>query len=169
MTPTAAVDSAPGYGGALVVALITASAWYLLPGHDPASWLVGAPCVALCAWLSRRMAAARRLRLSAPGALRLFPYFLRSSLLGGWDVARRVLGPGVRVNPGYVDFRLGIPPGPGRTFFVQFIGLLPGTLGAWQDGDTLKVHVLELDLDHERELRTVEQRVAALFAVDAGA
>jgi multisubunit Na+/H+ antiporter MnhE subunit len=152
----------------VVVALLAASTWYILLGQDPASWIIGVPCVALCAWLSRSVLPARRMRLSIVGALQLLQYFLRCSLVGGWDVASRVLGSRVRINPGYVDFRLSIPPGPGRTFFVQFIGLLPGTLGAWQAGDTLKVHVLEIDMDHQQGLRTAEQRVAALFAEDVG-
>ncbi len=168
MTGTTADPAPPGPRGVFLVALVTALAWFILLGDDPASWIIGVPAVALSAWLSRSMPAMQGPRVSMAGALRLAPYFVRSSLVGGWDVARRVVGPRLAVNPGYVDFRLTLPQGASRTFFVQFIGLLPGTLAAWEEGDNLKVHVLELDLDHERELRLAEERVAALFGAGPG-
>jgi multicomponent Na+:H+ antiporter subunit E len=153
----------PGY---IAAAAIAAVAWLILLGGEPESWVVGLPCVVLCAWFSRSVLPARRLGGSPLGWLRLAPYFLWNSMAGGWDVARRVMLPQLAVNPGYVDFRLGIPAGPARSFFVQFIGLLPGTLGAWLEHDCLRVHVLNLDADHERALRTAEARVAAAFAVE---
>ncbi len=149
----------------LMVAGIAALAWFILLGENPAAWIVGAPCIALAAWLSLGRRAPQRMRVSLWGWARLFPYFLRWSLVGGWDVARRVLAPQLAVSPGYMKFRLNIPPGPARTFFVQFIGLLPGTLGAWLDGDDLVVHVLHLDADHETALRAAQERVGAAFAI----
>ena len=72
--------------------------------------------------------------------MRLLPYFLWSSVAGGWDVARRVLAPTLGVNPGFIVFELSIPPGRTRNFFIQFIGLLPGTLGVWVEENHLRVH-----------------------------
>jgi multicomponent Na+:H+ antiporter subunit E len=149
----------------LTVTAAAALAWFLLLGDDLASWIVGAPCVLLCAWYSASVLPARRVRGSLVGWLRLLPYFLWSSLDGGWDVARRVLTPTVAVKPGFFDYTLHIPAGPARNFFVQLIGLLPGTLGARLEGDNLKVHVLNLDADNERSLRSAEERVAAAFAI----
>lgn len=152
----------PGY---ILVAAVAALAWLVLFADDPDSWIVGLPCIVLCALFSRSLAPAQRMHVSPVGLLRLAPYFLWYSLTGGWDVARRVLTPRLAINPGYTDFDLAISSGPARTFFVQFIGLLPGTLGAWLEGDTLRVHVLNLDADHEATLRAAEVRVAAAFAV----
>ena len=148
----------------LSVMAITTLGWFVLLGDDPASWIVGGPCVVLCAWYSASLRPVARVRTSLSGWLRLLPYFLWSSIEGGWDVARRVLTPALAVSPGFIDYPLRLAPGPARNFFVQFIGLLPGTLGAWLDNDSLRVHVLNLDADHGRSLRDAEQRVAAAFA-----
>lgn len=164
MTQTSLQGSKSGARACLTVTAIAALSWFVLLGDDPASWIVGGPCVMLCAWYSFRVRPARRVHGSLSGWLRLLPYFLWSSVAGGWDVARRVLTPTLAVNPGFVDYTLRIAPGPARNFFIQFIGLLPGTLGAWLEGDSLRVHVLNRDADHERSLRGAEQRVAAAFA-----
>lgn len=153
-----------GARASFTVTAIAALAWFILLGDDPASWIIGVPCVLLCAWFSHNVRPAHRVGMSPTGWLQLLPYFLWSSAAGGWDVARRVLMPRLAVNPGFLDYSLQVPPGPARTFFVQFIGLLPGTLGAWLEGDTLRVHVLNLEADHEQALRGAEQRVAAAFA-----
>ncbi len=165
MTQASAEYSSPGTVGMLLPALLAALAWALLLGDDPASWVIGLPCVALCAWFARLMPATRLRRLSPPGLLRLLPYFLASSISGGWDVARRVLSPQMAVEPGFITFRLSLPAGPARTFLIQLIGLLPGTLGAWLEGDCLTVHVLHQDATHEDALRAAEERVAAAFAL----
>lgn len=156
---------APGLRACLSTSAIAALAWWVLLGDEPMSWIVGAPCVLICAWLANGMRPAQRLRVSLSGWLRLVPYFLWCSFAGGWDVARRVLAPSLAVNPGFVEFTLKVPAGPARTFYIQFIGLLPGTLGAWLEDDRLKVHVLNLDADQGRALRAAEERVAAAFAV----
>lgn len=147
------------------VAAVAALAWYVLLGGDPASWVVGVPCVLLCAWFSRTARPGPRAGVAPIGWLRLAPYFLWNSIKGGWDVARRVLSPSLAIDPGLIDYRLGLPQGAARTFFIQFIGLLPGTLGVWREGDCLTVHVLNIDADHERALRDAEERVAAAFAL----
>lgn len=164
MNRTTMETRTPWLRPAMTVAAIAALAWYALLGDDPASWIVGVPCVLLCAWFSRSIRLAPRLRLSLIGWSRLVPYFLWSSIAGGWDVARRVLSPSLAVNPGLIDYTLRVPPGSARIFFIQFIGLLPGTLGVCLEGDRLRVHVLNLDADYQQALRVAEDRVAAAFA-----
>lgn len=153
---------------ALIAAVIAALFWLVLVGTEPTSWIIGLPCVLACAAFGLTAPLPGQLRLSLTGWLRLIPFFLWHSLVGGWDVARRVLSPSLPVRPGYTDFDMKIAPGAARTFFVQFIGLLPGTLAASLEGDVLRVHILNPEADHERSLRRAERRVAAAFAVDAG-
>ena len=54
-------------------------------------------------------------------------YFLRESLRGGWDVARRALSPALPMSPALVRFLLRLPPGSARWLFCNTISLLPGT------------------------------------------
>jgi len=150
---------------ALSAAATFAAAWFVLLGDDPASWIIGVPCILACAWLNGFMARAQGPRLSISGWLRLIPYFVRQSIGGGWDVARRSLAPSLPVRPGFLMFDLQLPPGAARSFFVQLIGLLPGTLSVALQGDRLVVHSLTLDTAPEASLRAAEQRVAQAFAL----
>ena len=125
-------------GRALAFSLWTAvlaSLWVILAGADPASWVIGIPAVAAALWAKSRLSDARIQGLSALGLIRFVPYFLWESVKGGTDVALRVLGPRVRVDPGYVDYPLRLRRPSARVLFLDVVNLLPGTLTADVQGD----------------------------------
>ena len=70
--------------------------WLGLNGLDVNSWVVGVPAVLAAAWISVRLLPAISWRWSLRGALVFAAYFIRESVRGGWDVARRVLSPALR-------------------------------------------------------------------------
>lgn len=142
---------------------VLASLWVILAGADPASWVIGIPAVATALWAKSRLSDARVQGLSALGVIRFVPYFLRESVKGGVDVALRVLGPQVRVNPGYLDYPLRLRRPSARVLFLDVVNLLPGTLSADVQGDRAKIHTLDLGGDPTRPLMELEERVAALF------
>lgn len=144
-------------------ALILAVLWVILAGADPGSWIVGVPTVAFALWARSRLSAAGLRGLSPLGTLRFLPYFLWESLKGGFDVALRVLGPRVRVSPGYLAYRLGLTRPSARVLFMNVVNLLPGTLTADIQGDRALIHVLDCGSDPLKSLRALEERVAALF------
>jgi multicomponent Na+:H+ antiporter subunit E len=151
---------------ALAVSLWTtvlASLWVILAGADPASWVIGIPAVAAALWAKSRLSDARIQGLSAPGLIRFVPYFLWESVKGGTDVALRVLGPRVRVDPGYVDYPLRLHRPSARLLFLNTVNLLPGTLTADVQGDRATIHTLDRGGDLVRSLMALEERVAALF------
>ena len=88
MNQTTSETGTPWLRSAATVAAIAALAWYVLLGDDPASWVVGVPCVLLCAWFSRSIRLAPRLQVSLSGWLRLLPYFLWKARLikVGYDI-----------------------------------------------------------------------------------
>jgi multicomponent Na+:H+ antiporter subunit E len=90
-------------------------------------------------------------------------FFLRGSLLGGLDVARRALHPRLPVSPRLVDFRLELGPGPARTLMISLVSLLPGSLSADLDAERgiLRVHLLAADAD--AGLAELQSRIAQLF------
>jgi multicomponent Na+:H+ antiporter subunit E len=148
----------------VVAGLLLAGVWVVLAGPgDPSSWLIGAPAVIAAAWSRQRLSAADRPRLSVPGALRFLPYFVVESFKGGIDVALRVIGPRVRVDPGLVDYRLSLTRPTARVFFADLVSLLPGTLSADLRGNLVSIHALDRGIDPVPELRRLERRVAALF------
>jgi multicomponent Na+:H+ antiporter subunit E len=61
------------------------------------------------------------------------------------DVARRALDPALPLNPGFVRYPVGLPPGPARNTFTTMMSLLPGTvpIGPDQSG-ALVVHCLDI-------------------------
>ena len=139
-------DRVPGQSGwwaALAVALSAVAfgaLWLTLAGPtDPASWIIGVPAVVAAVWARHRLAPAPGRGLSLLGVLRFLPVFFIESFKGGLDVARRVLGPRLRVEPGLLTYRLSLGSCAARVLFVDLVSLLPGTLSADLEGDTLLV------------------------------
>jgi len=91
------------------------------------------------------------------------PFFVWESLRGGVDVALRVVGPSLRVRPGFVAHRLRLPEGPARVSFANCVSLLPGSLAADLEGDELIVHLLDVGTD--AGLARLEAAVARVYGV----
>lgn len=125
----------------------------------------GAIAAALAATANRRIAVPRAARFRLVGFLRFIPYFLRISLLGGVDVARRAFLPSMPIEPGFLKFPLRLdPPGPGAAFFAAVISLIPGTLCVEHEGgQSVLVHVIDLQAPVNEELQRLEEKVAAIF------
>lgn len=150
---------------AVRLALLAGLWWALAPG-EPASWIVGGPAVVLAAWAAAGLAAPEAGRLSPAGVLQFVPYFVGTSLQGGFDVAWRALHPRLPIDPAFVRHPLRLPEGSARTFLVNVVSLLPGTLSAEVDDSTLVVHALSRPGESARDVATLETRVAALFGLD---
>ncbi len=148
----------------LMGGLVLSAVWSIFAGaRDPASWIIGIPTIVAAAWCYASLAQDRRHRLSLLALARFLPVFLWESFKGGLDVARRVLGPRLRVAPGFVDYRLELTLPSARVFFVDLVSLLPGTLSADLQGERLRVHALDRGLDQTEDLRRLERLVAAIF------
>lgn len=103
-------------------------------------------------------------RLSARGLLRFIPYFIRISLAGAFDVARRAFRGHRALDPELVHHRLRIPEGrPAYVFFADITSLIPGTLCAGVDGQELTIHAIDRGQNPAELLDELEERVAALF------
>ncbi len=137
--------------------------WLGLCGPSLESWYVGVPAVLAAAWTASRFPASLPLGLRWSGLVPFASFFLRESVVGGWDVARRVLAPEMRIAPGHVAYRTSLPPGPARHLMLSSISLLPGTLSAGIEGDCIDVHAIDVNDDPSAGLRRLEQRVAGLF------
>jgi multicomponent Na+:H+ antiporter subunit E len=162
--------------GAILWRLVLfASAWLVIAGTDPSSWIIGAPAVLAAIWASLRL---RQKDGAAPrvlAALVFAPFFLWQSLKGGLDVAWRVMRPRMHIAPGVHSYRLRLTSASARVVLLDTLSLLPGTLSADLRGDLLTVHALDaadgaaLDADIAR----LERRVGTLFGerlapLDAG-
>jgi len=105
---------------------------------------VGLLAAAAATWVSLRLLPPGPGRVR-PGALaRLTGRFLWQSVVAGIYVARLALAPRLTLRPGWLNYRVQIPPGPGRASFGALTSLVPGTLpvGAGP-GDSLVYHCLD--------------------------
>lgn len=148
---------------------VLALLWWVVAGGTAASWIVGIPAIVAAALLARPAPDAGW-RLSLPGALRFTTFFLRESLRGGVDVARRVSAPRPRIAPGLLHYHWRLPSGsPARALFALCAGLLPGTLVANVSEQALLIHALDMGAPVGDDLAALEQRVAGLFSLELSA
>lgn len=138
--------------------------WALLTEARTDSWLVGAPVVGAAVVAALLLSPTIGWRWSVAGLLRFAPHFVRSSLLGGIDVAWRSLHPRLPIDPQLIAYDLRLPAGAARVFFMNVVNLLPGTLSADVRGDELLVHVIDGRQPMRQQLAKLEQVVAGLFA-----
>lgn len=151
--------------GILLRMTLFASLWWIIVQGRADAWLIGLPAVALATIASVNLSGHRLPRVSLVGLLGFVALFLRESVSGGVDVARRTLRPKLRIQPGFRRYRLRLDDPPGRVLLVNCISLLPGTLAADLDGDQVELHMLDSRVDPEPELLRLEQAIAGLFGL----
>jgi multicomponent Na+:H+ antiporter subunit E len=149
--------------GFLIRMMIFAGLWWVIADGQTESWLIGLPAVVLAALVSVSLSGHALPRLSVSGLLRFIGLFLRESISGGIDVARRTLTPALRIQPGFSRYRLRLDDQHGRVLFINCISLLPGTLAADLNGDYVELHVLDMRQDPAPQLRRIEQSIANML------
>lgn len=139
--------SAPGTGHtrtAVTRAALYIGLWFvLLPSAKPADVALGLAVAAAAAWVSLRLLPPGSGRLRLGAMLMLLPHFLWESVRAGLDIARRALGPRVRVDPGFVSYSTQFPPGFSRDTFSTVSSLVPGTVPSGAEDGALVVHCLD--------------------------
>lgn len=157
----AAIDPVSRSGFVLLGAL--GGLWWLLSNGETSSWLVGIPVVSAAAWASHRLGPVRFGGMSWSGLARYVAFFAWESVLGGIDVARRVITPRMRISPGFASYQIRLRQESARLLFANSVSLMPGTLAADLRGDFLEIHALDIDSDFSHELRRVEAAVGRVF------
>ncbi|MEJ2620136.1 MAG: Na+/H+ antiporter subunit E [Candidatus Thiodiazotropha sp.] len=147
----------------LSMLLLFALLWFLLSGDAWASWLVGLPAVALASWSALWLRSSTQRQVNLLGLLKFLPYFVWESVLGGIDVASRVVRPKMRIAPGFIEYRSRLTHVSARRLFVNSLSLLPGTLAADLDGACVRIHALDLRMDLNQQMEQLERRIAAVY------
>lgn len=137
--------------------------WWILVDGALASWWIGLPAVVLAVITS--IALFPPVHLVWYEVPRFAAFFLKHSLLGGVDVARRAFHPGVPIDPDLIEYPQRLTPGLSRVFMLNTVNLLPGTLSAVLDCGVLKVHAPDRRKAFEVELQAVEHSVAWMFGI----
>jgi multicomponent Na+:H+ antiporter subunit E len=151
--------------GSIVTRLVLfGGLWWALTEGDRYNWWFGLVMVVLATMASTAMQPPGRWRPLA--LLRFVPFFLRQSVLGGVDVARRAFSREMPHDPGFVEFPIRLPDGPARVLLANTMSLLPGTVSVELRDGSLRLHALDRSMPIERTLRTGEEHIAAVFGVD---
>lgn len=147
---------------ALATGLFAFGLWLLLAGADGLGYALAASLVTglLAAWLAP--AGLPAIRLS--GLMAFLGFFLSRSVLGGIDVSRRALQPGLPLDPGWLDYPCRLQTAPARNLFLLSMSLMPGTLAADVDKGMVRVHLLDPAM--RDDLPRLERRIARLFRAE---
>lgn len=150
---------------ALFRAAILCAGWWILSEGDPAGIGFGIVVVAIALAASLALSPPPRLAWKPLGLLRFAHFFVKGSLHGGFDVARRALAPRLALAPEVIRFRSRLPVGPALDLFTSTLSLMPGTLAVDREGSLLEVHTLFAAGAHARELQLLEECVGAATGV----
>lgn len=143
--------------------LLFAGLWWIIVQGRAEAWLIGVPAVVLATMASIHLSGHGLPRVSLTNLPGFVALFLRQSISGGFDVARRTLRPNLLIQPGFRHYRLHLDHPQGRVLLVNCISLLPGTLSADLEGDQVELHLLDNRIDPEPDLLRLELAVARLF------
>ncbi len=151
--------------GILSKTAILALLWWIISQGELGGWLLGLPAVALAAVAGLHFGNTSLSRVSLAGLPGFVVLFLRESIRGGFDVARRTLSPRLRVQPGFRDYLTRLNEPLARVLLVNCISLLPGTLTVQLKGNRVELHLLDAAEDPDPGLHRLEQAIARLFGL----
>lgn len=69
----------------------------------------------------------------------------------------------MRIDPGFTEIFTRLQRQDARVLMVNCMNLLPGTLAADLDGDRLHLHLLDVAMDVEQDLRRLERAIVRVF------
>ena len=119
--------------------------WFVLEGPKLAGLPVGMFAAGLATWTSLHLLPPGRRRPRFAILALLAVRFVWQSVVAGVDVARRALDPRLPLRPGFVEYRIHLPPSLARSAFLTLSSLLPGTLPAGSDEDgVVLIHCLDV-------------------------
>jgi multicomponent Na+:H+ antiporter subunit E len=138
-------------------------AWLTLVAGNHEGLLAGVLVVPLALALSLRFLPPRN-PLDLWRMILLLPRFLKGSILGGVDVARRALAPSMPINPGWMTQSTSLP-GAARVVLGAELSLMPGTLSAGTHEEHLLVHVLDSNVGIGRIIDIEEAALASIMGL----
>ena len=152
------------YTASLVIVLGTV--WLGLSGHfEPLLLVLGLlSCLGVVA-LGRRMrlidSEGAPIQLSLRGLL-YTPWILWEVVKANVDVARRILTPGLPIDPRVIRVKAGQSSDLARVVYANSITLTPGTVSLRLEGDEIEVHALTAEAAAGLEDGRMDRRVSWL-------
>lgn len=135
--------------------------WLCLTRGDLAG-LVGPTAAAAAALVSLRVLPPSHRPLRPHRLAAFLLRFVRDSLAGGLDVARRTITRRPDLAPDVIELPLGLDSEGERVLLANVVTLLPGTLAADLDEHLLTVHALDRHRDIAGQIRQLESAIRML-------
>lgn len=140
----AAVGSGGRIGAGATRALLYFGLWIVVDqSAKPANLVFGVLATIAATWASLKLLPPRSGRVRLGALLLLLPRFLWQSLVAGVDVARRAFASRPPLQPGFVDYRVGLSRGAARNAFGLIASLMPGSVPSGETDDTIEFHCLD--------------------------
>lgn len=143
--------------------IIIAILWWALTEGDTYNLWVGVLVVIIATVGSLALQPVTGIRPWHIGGVLLF--FVRESVSGGIDVARRAFSPKMPIDPGIIEIPLRLPEGPARVFLANLLNITPGTVSVELQPKSLRIHMLDVEMPVEEKIREMEELMARLFNV----
>lgn len=141
--------------------------WVVLSGYALVDLVPGVIAALAATWVSLRLLPSGPNRMQPLALSKVALRFLRQSVLAGADVARRALDPKLPLDPGFIRYSTGLPPGTARNAFTALMSLLPGTVPVGSDrSGALVIYCLDIGQPVATQLAAEE---ALLVRVIGGA
>ncbi len=153
------------FWAALRRGLLFSALWWLLTEGDLQAVWIGAVAVAAATAASLALMPPRHWLRPLP-ALAFVWFFLRSSVVSGFQVACLALDPRRQPSPRSVSVALSLPEGAPRLIVAGALCIVPGTLSVRLDGNTLAIHTIDATIPVAAEVATLEGHVARMLGVD---
>lgn len=156
----------PSAGNILSRLIIFALLWWALTEGESYNLWFGVLVVIVATIGSVALQPVTRMRPWQLGGVIVF--FIRESISGGIDVARRAFSPSMPIAPGFTEVEFRLPDGPARVFLANLLNITPGTVSVELQPHSLRIHMLDENMPVEGKVREMEELMAKLFAVDLG-
>ncbi|MEJ7553491.1 MAG: Na+/H+ antiporter subunit E [Aquificaceae bacterium] len=147
----------------LLLVILYSLLWIAIAGYDLKSVFFGVLAVgsALFVHITLRLYPPR---INPIALLEFLGVFLWQALLGGIDVARRIVSPQLRVNPGFVVYNFQSEKLWVKILLALTINLTPGTLSVVIEDKQVLVHTLDVESYNEESVRSLERLLDRVFS-----
>lgn len=139
-----------------------ATLWWILTEGSTSSWLIGVPSVIISVLISFQLSPAGQYRIHFLALPSFMLFFLLTSLVAGFDIARRTLKPTLAVGSQWVMFETSLKGLP-RWLFMSSLSLMPGTLSVNSEEKGLLIHSLDDSETTLTALKKLENKIIRLF------
>ena len=89
-------------------------------------------------------------------------FFLRAQLHGAWNVGKRTIQINCHLKPAWVGYTFNSTDERLQLLLCAVVGLMPGTLAARVERNTLYLHLLDIDMDWHSTVAEMERQLSRL-------